>query len=341
MSPKNSNASSKTLKFLLNKLNDKQIYKIYNKFQKNLNLNQKFIVAVSGGPDSLALAFFSKIYSIKKSLKVKYFIVDHKLRKNSSTEALLTRKLLKNFSIDLKILKWTGKKPSRNIQSLARDKRYNLLIDQTKKFKTNYIVLGHHIDDVFENFFIRILRGSGLNGIASFDKKSVIQNVNIIRPLIQLEKKDLIYVSKKVFNSYVNDPSNIDENFTRVRVRNLIKRLEKEGLDKNKFKLTIKNLNNANNAINFFTEQNLKENVIFSNKSKAILNEDFFYYPQEIVFRSFSEILKLVGKNYYSPRGKKIANILKLLNYRTKFKRTLGNCIIKKINKTVILSKEQ
>ena len=74
MSLKNLNASSKIHKKLLNKLRDKRIYKIYNKFENNLNLNNDFTVAVSGGPDSLALAFFSKIYSIKKSLKIKYFL---------------------------------------------------------------------------------------------------------------------------------------------------------------------------------------------------------------------------------------------------------------------------
>ena len=65
MSLKNLNASKKTNKFLIDKLKDKRIYKIYNKFENNLNLNENFTVAVSGGPDSLALAFFSKIYSIK------------------------------------------------------------------------------------------------------------------------------------------------------------------------------------------------------------------------------------------------------------------------------------
>ena len=340
MSLKNLSVSSKTRKFLFKKLNDRRILKIYNNFESSLNLNKNFIVAVSGGPDSLALAFFSKIYSIKKSLKVKYFIIDHRLRNNSSTEALLVKNLLKNFSIDLNILKWTGKKPSSNIQSVAREKRYKLLIDQTRKSKINNILFGHHINDVFENFFIRFLRGSGLNGMVSFDKKSVIQNVNIIRPLIHLEKKDLIYVTKKVFNTYVKDPSNNDENFTRVRVRNLIAKLETEGLDKKKFKLTIKNLKHANNAINFFYEKNLKENSIII-KNKAILNEEFFNYPEEVLFRSFSEILKLIGNKYFYARGKKIESILETLTHKTNVKCTLGNCVIEKINKTVIVIKER
>ena len=79
MSPKNLNASNKTHKFLLNQLKDKQTSKIYKKFEENLDLKEDFIVAVSGGPDSLALCFLSKIYSIKKHLKVKYLHVDHKL----------------------------------------------------------------------------------------------------------------------------------------------------------------------------------------------------------------------------------------------------------------------
>ena len=340
MSLKNLNASSKIHKHLFGKLKDKRIYKTYNKFEKNLNLNNNFTVAVSGGADSLALAFFSKIYSIKKSLKVKYFLVDHKLRTNSSVEAIFVKKLLKDFSINLDILRWNGKKPKSNIQSLARKKRYNILINQSKKYEINHILFGHHEDDVYENFFIRLLRGSGLKGIVSLDKKTSINKVNILRPLIQIEKKDLIYISKKVFNKYVEDPSNENEIFTRVRIRNLIKNLEKEGLDKNKFRLSIQKLKSVDQSIQFFCEKNLRENsIIYENK--VVLNEEFFNFPQEVLFRSFSQILQLVGKKYFPSRGKKIVNILENLENNITFKTTLGNCVIKKINRTVIVHKER
>ncbi len=144
MSPKNLNASNKTHKFLLNQLKDKQTSRIYKKFEKNLKLNENFIVAVSGGPDSLALCFLSKIYSIKKHLKVKYLHVDHKLRKNSTNEAKFLKLLLKKLSTSLEILTWVGKKPKSNIQSIARDKRYTLMINKAKKLKINNILLGHH-----------------------------------------------------------------------------------------------------------------------------------------------------------------------------------------------------
>ena len=92
MSQKNLNVSSKTHKFLLNKLKDKRTFQIYKKFEDNLPTNENFIVAVSGGPDSLALSYLAKIYSIKKSLNIKYFMIDHKLRKDSTTEANFVKK---------------------------------------------------------------------------------------------------------------------------------------------------------------------------------------------------------------------------------------------------------
>ena len=341
MSPKNLNVSSKTHKLLLNKLKDKKINQIYKKFENSLNLNEDFIVAVSGGPDSLALSFLAKIYSIKKSVNIKFFIIDHKLREGSTSEAKHVQKKLKKFSINLNILNWKGKKPKNNIQSIARDKRYKLLINTAKKLKLKNILVGHHLDDLFENFFIRILRGSGLNGLVSLDQKTQYEKINLIRPLLNFDKKDLIYLSEYVFGWYIKDPSNIDDKFKRVKVRNLLKQLELEGLDKNKFLLTIKNLKSSNETIKFYTKKNLLENItILEKKRSVILKDSFFKNSAEVVFRSFSEVIKFVGKKYYPSRGKKIENIIKLINSKSAFKTTLGGSIIKKISLTVIVSKE-
>ena len=171
MSPKNSSVKIKIPNFFQEKLSNKKINLIYKKFEKSLNINENFIVAVSGGPDSLALAFLAKVYALKKRLKPKFFIVDHKLRQESTREAKKVKNTLKKYSIDLKILTWKGKKPKKNLQSLARQKRYKLLFSECKKLKINNLILGHHIDDSYENFFIRIVRGSGLRGLVSFGKK--------------------------------------------------------------------------------------------------------------------------------------------------------------------------
>ncbi len=341
MSLKNLNAQNKTHKFLLDKLKDKRTLRIYKKFEKNLRIKKSAIVAVSGGPDSLALSFLTKIHSLKKSLNVKYFLVDHRLRMNSTIEAKNIQKNLKNFSINLNILTWKGSKPQKNVQSISRDKRYELLIKIANELKIKNILLGHHLDDLFENFFIRILRGSGLKGLVSLDRETQRDKVNLIRPLIELNKNDLVYLSNHVFGSYVNDPSNENDKFKRVKVRNFIKQLGSEGLDKNKLLLTVRNLKLANENIKYYVEKNLKKNLtILPIKDNIILKKNFFLQSDEVVFRSFTEVLKIIGKKYYPVRGKKIDKILQSIKAKSLFKLTLGGCVIKKVNDTIIVSKE-
>ena len=268
MNLKNLIAQNKNHKKILSYLNDKKILKIFKEFENSLNTKENLGVAVSGGPDSLALAFLAKCHSLKNKVKVKFFIVDHKLRKEASAEAKTVRNVLKSINIDCKILNWNGKKPLKNIQALARDKRYSLLINECKKNNIRNLLLGHHLDDLSENFLIRMVRGSGLNGLISFDKKVKFkdQRLNIIRPLLYVEKKDLIYIATKVFNFFIKDPSNINEEFKRTRIRNLLQSLEKEGLDKKKLILTINNLKDSDKSIKFYLNKNLKENAIFLKK---------------------------------------------------------------------------
>ena len=341
MSRKNLSVTIKIPKFFRDKLKNKKINNIYKRFEKSLNINESFAVAVSGGPDSLALAFLAKIYSIKKRLLVKFFIVDHKLRSESTNEANFVSLLLKKKLIESEILTWKGRKPIKNIQSEARIKRYELLFKQCEKFKIKNILLGHHQGDLFENFFIRFLRGSGLKGLISLDKRSKIQNKNILRPLIDQKKEDLVYISKKVFNFYVEDPTNLDEKFQRIRVRKLINELEKNGLNKEKFLQTIRNLKYSDNVVSFYVNENLKKNTFFSKKKNTlILNKFFFTQPHEVIFRALSESLKLVGKKYYSVRGKKLDKIINDIKNNPSLRSTLGGCIIEKVNETVIISKE-
>ena len=112
-------------------------------------------------------------------------------------------------------------------------------------------------------------------------------------------------------------------------------------MDRNKFFLTIKNLKFANENIKFYTKKNLEENVtIFQKKQNAILKENFFSQSEEVIFRSFGEVIKIIGKKYYTVRGKKIDKIIDLVKSKSSFKVTLGGCLIKKVNGTIILSKE-
>ncbi len=340
MSLKNLNVI-KTPKDLLSKLSNNKINNLFKIFKKNFNIKESFAVAVSGGPDSLALAFLTMIFAKKNNLKCRFFIIDHKLRKDSTNEAQKVKKVLSNFSIKLEILTWNGKKPISNIQSLAREKRYNLLFSKCKSLKIDNLILGHHIDDLFENFFIRMIRGSGLKGLVSLENKTTINEINLIRPLLSFEKKDLEFISKHVFNFFVEDQSNDNSHFQRVKIRKIISSFKMSGLEKDKLFLTLKNLKSSNKAIIFYTEQNKKENSYLDKKSgRLFLNKIFFNQPYEVVFRSFSDSLKKIGGRYFSARGKKIDNILQIIAKDALKKETLAGCIIKKVNQTVIISKE-
>ena len=343
MNLKNLSVQNKTHKKILKHLNKRKIFSIFKEFSNTLKFKENLAVAVSGGPDSLALAYLAKCYSLKNNLQVNYFIVDHKLRKESSSEAKFVKKILKRIDINCKVLKWSGKKPNRNIQAVARDMRYSLIAKECKKKNIKQLLLGHHSNDLLENFLIRIVRGSGLNGLVSFNKnvKYKDQNLNILRPLLDLEKKDLLYISKEVFNSFINDPSNTNENYKRTRIRNLLQSLEKEGLDTKKLKLTINNLKDSDKSIKFYVDRNLKRNSVFlKRKNIYILNNNFFDQSHEIIFRSLTNIIQKIGKKYYPVRGKSINELIGRINKKSFAKLTLGGCFIDRVNQTILISKE-
>ena len=226
MKKKSLSAKKKIHRNLLKNLNNQKINRVYKEFRNYLNFNVKkkilkFGVAISGGPDSLALAFLTKCFLLRnKLISAKFFIVDHNLRRESAKEAKLVKQFLKKFDINCEILEWRGKKPHSNIQKIARDNRYDLLKKSCKKNNIHHLLIGHHIDDLYENFFIRLARGSGLRGLSSFGELiGAGNNMTILRPLMKFEKKELIYISKKVFNFFVEDPSNLNENFKRIRIR--------------------------------------------------------------------------------------------------------------------------
>ncbi|HJN84272.1 MAG TPA: tRNA lysidine(34) synthetase TilS [Candidatus Pelagibacter bacterium] len=344
---KKSLAAKKTIhRSLLNHLKYSQVRKVFNGYRnyldKFINKKSKIGVAVSGGPDSLALAYLTKCYSLKNKLSSNFFLIDHALRKESSKEAKSVKLLLEKFDIDCEIIKWKGKKPNSNIQSIARNKRYNLLKKACKKNNIRYLLIGHHTDDLYENFFIRLVRGSGLRGLSSFGEPIKEEDsFFILRPLIKFKKKDLIYISKLIFNFFIEDPSNENFFFLRSRIRKLIADLNKEGFNQKKLDLTIKNLKSANDGINFYVKKNINNNAKFiENKKVYILNKYFFNQSEEVIFRSITLVLKKISGRYYSPRGKSILDSIVKINSLKCKRFTLGGCFIEKINETVFITSE-
>ncbi len=348
MKKKNLSVKKKIHNFYSKKLDDPKIKTIYLNFKKKLSshVSNNFCVAVSGGIDSLALSFLAKCYSLEKKQKVYFFTVDHKLRKNSTSEAKLVKKKLKLFNISTKILTFDENQKFKNLQTYARDNRYRLIKKQSLNNKIDFILTAHHKDDLLENFFIRLLRGSGLRGLISFEnvKSKVKSNdkISILRPLLDISKKDLTYISKNTFNFNVEDSSNLDDKFLRTKVRKLILNLEKDGLTFKKFKLSLSNLGKSNRAIDYYVKKNINDNSNYMKLTNTIvLKNDFLQQPDEILFRSFSDLIQKVGNRNVYARGIKIENLLKNLRFNKKYlKKTLSGCIIEKIENSVIIYPE-
>ena len=181
-----------------------------------------------------------------------------------------------------------------------------------------------------------------MEGFVSLNSISVkSKEFTIYRPLINLEKKDLEYISRKVFGNYIKDPSNNNTEFTRVRVRNFLKFMNSEGFESKKFNLTIENLTESNKTINYYVNKNIKVNSRLDKKNSfGILSSSFFSEPDEIVFRSLSKILSFFGYKYYPPRGKKVVDLIKAIKTGKKNKFTLNGCILEKNSNLVLISKE-
>ena len=324
---------------------DSKIKNLYEKFKYTVfnNIKKKnFALAVSGGSDSLCLAYFSKIYSLEFKNKIHILIVDHNLRKESHKEALKVQKILKDKKIKSKVIQWKGIVPKQNIQKKARDLRYLLISNYCLKNKIKFLATAHHEDDQIENFFIRLLRGSGLSGLSSMSIKTDYNNrLKIIKPFLYLKKSDLKYVTLKYFKTYIKDPSNKDEKFLRVRVRKYRRDMEREGLDTRKIIKTVDNLDSANQALNFYKKKSLHKHTSFLSKNRCSINKKiFFEEASEIIFKSFSDILSLVSGTYYPPRSKKIVNLIIRLKKDKFAKSTLGGCIVEVKDNFIFVSKE-
>ena len=324
-------------------LKKNDIYKIYSKFKSQLNKytkNKPFTVAVSGGPDSLALTALSQIYRNQKKIKIYFVLIDHAIRKNSKKEANLVKKLLKRFGISLYVIR-NKNKIKNNIQKKAREVRYKLLLNFCKRRKIRYILTAHHSDDQIETFLIRLSRGSGIQGLSSMDKDiKLSKEVKLIRPLLEFKKQELKYIAKKSFGKVFKDPTNVNKKYLRTKVRSLKKQLEKSGIHHDQILRSINNLASTRDTLNNY----LKRVVQSSTKkvtNKVLVNlKEIKQESEEIKLKLLSMVIKNFSKSYYPPRSKKVLNALKRLNSSKKTKLTLGGCLLEKSGNYLYITKE-
>ena len=324
MSKKNSNVNLRN-----GFKNFKDLSIIFLNFKNKLDrLNKKsYAVAVSGGPDSLALAALSKAYSHTKKTKFRYVLVDHGIRQNSTKEAKQVKSLLKQSQINLNII-LNKKKITNNIQSTARNIRYKILSTYCRKNNINSLLSAHNLEDQVETFFIRLSRGSGLRGLSSMNFLSKIDNkINLYRPLLDTKKKFLIKISKNIFGKYIKDPSNKDFKYLRTKVRNLKKPLENSGIEYEQIIKSINNLATSKATLDGYLNKIFKATIKKKNKEIVLNLKVFKEYNKEVKIALINQSIKRLKNNYYNPRSKKVENLIKKIENKNFKKSTLGGCI--------------
>ena len=172
----------------------------FNKKNFFLYLNKNFLfeknpliaVAVSGGPDSMALIYLMKEWIRSKKGKIIALLVDHKLRVESYNECKKTKNYLKTLNVNSKIIRVNSKKINKKNMHEARQNRYDKLISFCKSQNILHLFLGHHFDDNLETFLIRKVAGSNFEGLASMPFSIIRNKVQIIRPLINYKKYQIM-----------------------------------------------------------------------------------------------------------------------------------------------------
>jgi tRNA(Ile)-lysidine synthase len=193
------------------------------------------ILAVSGGPDSTALLLLAARWrrAQARGPALLAVTVDHGLRPEARAEAEAVKRVAKQCGVAHRTMRWTGRKPKSGLQQAAREARYRLLAEAAKKIGARHVLTGHTRDDQAETVLMRLLRGSGLEGLVGMRPLAPMLghgDLLVVRPFLDVPKVRLVATLRHAKIPYAEDPSNSDPRFTRTRLRGVMLALAVEGL---------------------------------------------------------------------------------------------------------------
>jgi tRNA(Ile)-lysidine synthase len=209
------------------------------------------LLAVSGGPDSVALMWLVARWrrALARGPRLVAVTVDHGLRAEAAREALQVKRLARTLEVEHRTVRWTGPKPATGLPAAARAARYRLLAKAARDSGASHILTAHTRDDQAETLLMRMLRGSGIAGLAAMARESERDGVRLARPLLQVPKSRLIATLERAKLGFADDPTNRDTSFTRPRLRALMPALAAEGGDIRNLARLAARLARANTAV--------------------------------------------------------------------------------------------
>lgn len=253
----------------------------------------KFCVALSGGADSMALLNLMIDYIPKKNILAA--TIDHKLRECSQDEAVKVSNYCMQLGINHEILVWDHAEIESAIQEKARKARYSLLSDFCQKNKVDYLSTAHHFDDNLEQVFISLSHGSSLHSFL-IPQYSVINGINVIRPLLEFEKIELVeYLNQNNIN-FFEDESNFSDKYLRNKIRKIVTSF-KEIVDISRLKTSIENVERISNSLNAIAKNEISNFVKISDIGYATIDfKKFKNLSEEIRFSILRYTLINIGK---------------------------------------------
>lgn len=309
----------------------------------DFSTQKNIAVAVSGGGDSVALAFLLSQWAAGTGIKIHALTVDHGLRPESATEAKTVSKILKPLGVTHKILKWEGIKPKTKIQEAARDARYKLMAEYCLSKKIGYLCVAHHGQDQMETILFRMAKGTGLDGLSGIHPTTILDNgLTLLRPLLPVSHNELLETLKANDIPWIEDPSNKNDKYARVRIRNIIDVLEKEGLSPERISSLSTRITESIKLIDYLVENEYETISLYKDTKRIEINYNrFVTLPNEGKTRILKAIIAdLNPTKKYPARLEDIERLTQKMGANFKAG-TLGGCIFRKKKDVLTITLEE
>lgn len=286
-------------------------------------------VAVSGGADSLCLALLAHDWARQRGGEAVALTVDHGLRVESAAEAEQVGRWLAGQGVRHVVLRWQGDKPSADIQAQARAARYRLLEEWCAAHNVLHLLLAHHQDDQAETLLLRLARGSGVDGLSAMAPVSEGFSVRTLRPLLSVPHAGLTATLLARGQHWVEDPSNRNPAYARVRMRGLMSSLAAEGMSAERLAATARRLGRARAALEEMVAEAAARWVELHPAGHALVEPAAFRSgSEEVGLRLLARLVQTVGGGGYAPREERILFLHGRLSAGLDHAATLGGCRI-------------
>ena len=296
-------------------------------------------VAVSGGSDSLALLYLLADWASASGTPLHAVTVDHNLRLEAAAEAEFVARIAARLSVSHSTLKWDGPDTTGNLSDQARRARYALMANWARTKGIGAIALGHTADDQAETFLMRLARGSGVDGLARMLAHRQLHEVTFLRPLLSLRRDDLRNLLQGVNQPWIDDPTNDDKRYDRVRMRQMLPGLADLGLTIQALNNTAANLATARDALDHYCRVEGRRLLTQDQGGDiTIPHADWCDLPDEIARRLMNAALAHMAGPGYPPRGRAVAQLMNAL--RAEKGMTLNGCLIQTDGKTFRITRE-